>query len=75
MPDRLLTTRQVQEFLNVDRITVYRMVESGQIPGMKVGGQWRFSQTAIDEWLVIALRAAPRGCPRGPHCAGAIRGA
>lgn len=51
MPDKLLTTRQVQEYLNVDRITVYRMVESGQIPGMKVGGQWRFSQSAIDEWL------------------------
>ena len=51
MPDRLLTTREVQEYLNVDRITVYRMVESGQIPGMKVGAQWRFSQSAINDWL------------------------
>jgi excisionase family DNA binding protein len=51
MADRLLTTREVQEFLQVDRITIYRMLEAGEIPAVKVGGQWRFSQAAIDEWL------------------------
>ena len=46
-----LTTRQLQEMLQVDRTTIYRMVESGQIPGRKIGNQWRFPKTQIETWL------------------------
>jgi len=49
--DTLLTTRQLQDLLQVDRITVYRMLNDGRLPGFKVGGQWRFSRKAIKEWL------------------------
>lgn len=48
---KLLTTRELQDYLHLDRITIYRMLETGEIPAMKVGGQWRFSQTDIEEWL------------------------
>jgi excisionase family DNA binding protein len=47
----LLTTRQVQEILRVDRTTIYRMVEGGQLPGIRVGKQWRFARTDLDRWL------------------------
>ncbi len=46
-----LTTRQLQEILQVDRTTIYRMADSGRIPGMKVGNQWRFPRTQIEIWL------------------------
>ncbi len=46
-----LTTRQLQEILQVDRTTIYRMADSGRIPGMKVGNQWRFPRTQIETWL------------------------
>ena len=49
--DDLLTTRQLQDLLRVDRITVYRMLKDGRLRGFKVGGQWRFSQRAIETWL------------------------
>lgn len=47
----LLTTRQLQDLLHVDRITVYRMLKDGRLPGFKVGGQWRFSRQEIEKWL------------------------
>jgi excisionase family DNA binding protein len=47
----LLTARQLQELLHVDRTTVYRMLDEGRLPGFKVGGQWRFSRRAIELWL------------------------
>jgi excisionase family DNA binding protein len=47
----LLTTRELQNLLKVDRITIYRMLEQGRLPGFKVGGQWRFARRQIDEWL------------------------
>jgi len=49
--DDLLTTRQLQEMLQVDRITIYRMLNDGRLRGFKVGGQWRFSQREIEAWL------------------------
>lgn len=47
----LLTTKQLQELLQVDRVTIYRMLKEGRLDGFKVGGQWRFSRQAIQGWL------------------------
>ena len=47
----LLTTKQVQELLRVDRTTIYRMVEQGRLPAIRVGKQWRFRGPEIDSWL------------------------
>ncbi|MGD8473586.1 MAG: PocR ligand-binding domain-containing protein [Anaerolineae bacterium] len=49
--DTLLTTKQLQELLQVDRITIYRMLQDGRLQGFKVGGQWRFSRQGIEHWL------------------------
>ena len=49
--DELLTTRQLQDLLQVDRITIYRMLNDGRLAGFKVGGQWRFSRQEIERWL------------------------
>lgn len=47
----LLTTREVQDLLQIDRTTVYRMVESGQLPAIRVGKQWRFARAELERWL------------------------
>jgi excisionase family DNA binding protein len=49
--DDLLTTKQLQDLLQVDRITIYRMLNDGRLQGFKVGGQWRFSRQEIEQWL------------------------
>jgi len=45
----LLTARQVQDLINVDRSTVYRMAEDGRLAAVKVGRQWRFPAERIAE--------------------------
>jgi excisionase family DNA binding protein len=47
----LLTTKELQEILNIDRTTIYRMAESGRVPAVKVGNQWRFPKQQIEMWL------------------------
>jgi excisionase family DNA binding protein len=47
----LLTTKQVQTLLQVDRTTIYRMLRDGRLSGVKVGHQWRFSNQHIDSLL------------------------
>jgi excisionase family DNA binding protein len=50
-PPVLLTARQVQHMLGVDRSTVYRMAEDGRLPAVKVGRQWRFRPAQIEAVL------------------------
>jgi excisionase family DNA binding protein len=47
----LLTTKQLQKLLKIDRITIYRMLNDGRLKGVKVGNQWRFLQGEIDHLL------------------------
>jgi PTS system nitrogen regulatory IIA component len=58
MPD-LLTTRQLAEYLQLSERSVYRLLERGEIPAVKVGGQWRFRKSAVDEWLDLQVHDMP----------------
>ena len=49
----LLTSRQVQEILKVDRITIYRMLNDGRLKGVKIGQQWRFHLSEVERMLGI----------------------
>lgn len=51
MSDKLLTTRELVDLLQLDRVTIYKMVKDGELPALRVGGQWRFSLDAINGWL------------------------
>jgi excisionase family DNA binding protein len=57
----LLTTNEVQDLLLVDRTTIYRMIESGRLPALRVGKQWRFPKAEIERWL--RAQAAPAMSP------------
>jgi excisionase family DNA binding protein len=47
----LLTTKQLQDLLKIDRVTVYRMLNDGRLKGVKIGNQWRFPQSEIDRLM------------------------
>jgi excisionase family DNA binding protein len=47
----VLTLRQAADLLQADVGTVGAMAESGELPGRKVGDEWRFSRQAVLDWL------------------------
>lgn len=47
----MLTALDVQGMLQIDRSTVYRMADAGQLPAIKVGKQWRFPADQLDNWF------------------------
>lgn len=55
MPD-LLSPKQLAEYLQLSQRTIYRLLERGGIPAVKVGGQWRFRKAAVDEWLDVNMQ-------------------
>ena len=47
----VLTIGEVAEMLRLHPTTVYRLLKRGDIPGFKIGGNWRISVTALDRWM------------------------
>lgn len=47
---RLLTPEAVGEMLGVSRRTVQRMAAAGELPGLRVGSQWRFKAESLSDW-------------------------
>jgi excisionase family DNA binding protein len=48
---RVLTIGEVAEMLRVHPTTIYRLVKRGELPGFKVGGNWRINSDALENWL------------------------
>ena len=55
--DEILTISDVASYLKVTEKTLYGLAQKGDLPGFKVGGQWRFRRTAIDSWIDVKTNA------------------
>lgn len=53
-----MTMEEIAEYLKVSKETIYKMAQKGQLPGTKVGNQWRFNREAIDAWLLAKSNVA-----------------
>ena len=56
--ETLLSAKQVQEILNVDRTTIYRMLKDGRLTGVRVGKHWRFSSREVNDLLSGTARVS-----------------
>lgn len=50
--DVLLTFQEAAELLRVSRATMYRLLDSGQLVGHKVGRGWRFYKADVHRFVV-----------------------
>ena len=50
--DRWLSVEEIAKHLGVSKETIYRWVGKGKIPASKVGRQWKFKMTLVDEWVL-----------------------
>ena len=44
---QIMTVEEVAEFLKLSKITVYKLVKKGDLPGFRVGNSWRFRRETI----------------------------
>jgi len=54
--DSLMTIKEAAQYLKLNYMTLYKLAQKGKIPASKVGGNWRFKQEVIDQWLVAQSR-------------------
>jgi excisionase family DNA binding protein len=51
MTKDIMDVKEVAAYLGFSPTKIYRMLTSGEIPNVKVGGQYRFPKAVIDDWL------------------------
>jgi excisionase family DNA binding protein len=56
--DTIYTVEQIAERLKVHTQTVYRLLEAGKLPGVKVGRQWRITPEALNSFLKLPFDQA-----------------
>src|SRR5260370_30791446 len=64
----MMTVRKLAGYLNLNERTVLKLVSEGELPGVKIGNQWRFRKAMLDAWLDDQmLGVTPRSVdiPRG----------
>jgi len=50
-PERWYSVEEIASHLGVSKETIYRWVEKEKIPAHKVGRQWKFRVSEVDEWV------------------------
>jgi excisionase family DNA binding protein len=51
MQSELLTPDEAAVYLRLNPQTTYRLLRGGQLPGVKVGRQWRIRKSTLDAYL------------------------
>lgn len=47
----MLTANELASYLRVNRSTVYRLLKKGELPGFRIGSEWRFQIEEVNRWL------------------------
>lgn len=58
---KVLTLREVSEYLRVSRVTIYRMIRRRDLPAFRVAGSWRFNIEDLQLWI---QKESVKGEPR-----------
>ena len=48
---RMLTAQELAVYLRVNRSTVYRLLKKKQLPGFRIGSEWRFQIEEVNRWF------------------------
>ena len=50
-PPEVLTIAELAEWLQVEPQAIAELADEGELPGRKLGGEWRFAREAVLAWL------------------------
>jgi excisionase family DNA binding protein len=46
----VMTVRELSAYLRVHPSTIYKLLRKGELPGFRIGTDWRFNAEVIDRW-------------------------
>jgi excisionase family DNA binding protein len=64
---RVMTVKDLSEYLRVHPSTVYKLLRRGELPAFRIGTDWRFNAEVIDRWCSERNMKAPNGGTSSPN--------
>jgi excisionase family DNA binding protein len=58
--EKLMTAKELSQFLKLSESTIYKLVSNGEIPGFKIGDSWRFELEEIRKLILESKKIAKR---------------
>lgn len=58
--EKLMTAKELSQFLKLSESTIYKLVSNGEIPGFKIGDSWRFELGEIRKLIQESKKIAKR---------------
>ena len=49
--EKILTAKELSQFLKLSESTIYKLASTGGIPGFKIGDSWRFDMEEIRKMI------------------------
>jgi excisionase family DNA binding protein len=49
---RVMTVKELSDYLRVHPSTIYKLLRRGELPGFRIGTDWRFNAEVIDKWCL-----------------------
>ena len=50
-PKEIMDVKELADYLGIGKSKIYSLIRHKKIPASKIGRQYRFSKTVIDNWL------------------------
>jgi excisionase family DNA binding protein len=57
---KLMTAKELSQYLKLSESTIYKLVSNGEIPGFKIGDSWRFELEEIRKLIQESKKIAKR---------------
>lgn len=62
----VMTVDDLAAYLRVHKSTIYRLLKYDNFPAFKIGSDWRFIKSSVDEWMIKAVEGQVNGAPPLP---------
>ena len=49
--EKIMQAKEVAEYLHLHLFTVHKFAREGRIPAFKLGNDWRFKKSSLEEWI------------------------
>jgi excisionase family DNA binding protein len=64
--DEIMTVPTLADYLRCSQSMIYRLLKKRKIPALRLGSDWRFLRSDIDEWIATQYdTTSPPVTPRG----------
>jgi len=56
----VLTVEEVAKLLKLSKITIYRLIKTGEIPAYKIGASWRINKEDLESYIETKKEMVPK---------------